>query len=340
MNKKILALAVLGALSGAVAAQSAVTVYGVLDTYYTHDSGGSPAGAVSAIDAGFASLYGSRLGFKGREDLGGGNAALFVAEMGFGGDTGAFDASGTGFGRQAFVGLQGRAGTVKLGRQYNPLFNGGVNYDPFFGGLEGAYSRVISLGAGKRLSNALLYATPDGLGGFNGEAAYGFGEVPGSNVQGRVLALTVGYAAGPFKANLIHNSANNVPPAAATMVTTKNTGVGASYGFGWGTLSILAQHNRNDAAVGGLDNRDLLVGAKLPFGASTVMASYIRHKNHRAIHADTNQVALGYSYGLSKRTTLYTSYARIANDGGASIATPGTPGGIDKQFNTGINHAF
>ncbi|MFS2139352.1 porin [Duganella sp. Dugasp56] len=340
MNRKLLALAVLGTLSGAVAAQSSVTVYGVLDTYYTHDSGGNPAGAVSAIDGGFASLNGTRLGFKGREDLGNGLAALFTAEMGFGGDTGALDASGNGFGRQAFVGLQGSAGVVKLGRQYNPLFNGGVKYDPFLNGLEGAYSRVISLGAGKRLSNALVYATPANLGGFNAEAAFGFGEVPGSNAQGRVLALSVGYAAGPFSTSLIHNSANNVPLAGASMVTTRNTGLGASYRLGWGTLSALYQFNRNDAKLGALDNHDLLLGAALPFGASTVMVSYVRHKNHVVAHADTHQGALGYSYALSKRTTLYASYARIANQGAASIATPGTPGGVDKQFNTGINHAF
>lgn len=340
MRKTILPLLALGALSGAAAAQTSVTVYGVLDTYYTHDSGGNPGGAVSAIDGGFASLTGTRLGFKGREELGNGLSALFTAEMGFGGDTGALDASGTGFGRQSFVGLQGSAGVIKLGRQYNPLFNGGVKYDPFFGGLEGAYNRVISLGAGKRLNNALVYATPTDLAGFNAEAAYGFGEVAGSAAQGRVLALSVGYAAGAFSANLIHNSANNLPPIPQAMVTTKNTGLGASYGLGWGKLSMLYQFNRNDAKVGALGNHDLLLGATLPFDASTVMTSYVRHKNHVLANADTVQVALGYSYRLSKRTTLYASYARIANEGAATIATPATAGGVDRQYNTGINHTF
>ena len=43
---------------------------------------------------------------------------------------------------------------------------------------------------------------------------------------------------------------------------------------------------------------------------------------------------------MSKRTTLYTSYARIANDNAASLATPGSLGGTDKQFNAGVNHTF
>lgn len=340
MKQTLLAIALLAASAGAAVAQTSVTVYGVLDTYYTRDSGGNPAGPTSAIDGGFASLSGTRLGFKGREAIADGLAVVFTAEMGFGADTGAFDATGNGFGRQAFVGLQGKFGALKLGRQYNPLFNGGVKHDPFGGGLEGAYLRVISLGAGKRLNNAVIYSTPASTSGFNAEVSYSLGEVAGHSDQGRVIGTTVGYANGPFSANLIYNNANNVPAAAAAMVTTKNTGLGASYQLGMVKLSSLYQVNTNNAVTGALDTRDLLVGAALPFGASSVMASYILHENRAVGDADTKQIALGYTYSLSKRTILYSSYARIANDGAASIATPGTPGGIDKQFNMGINHTF
>jgi predicted porin len=341
MKRSILAFAVLGAFVQTASAQSSVTVYGILDVYYAHDSGGSPAGPIGSLDSGFASYMPSRLGFKGREDLGGNLAAIYTAEMGFGPDTGAFDASGNGFGRQAFVGLQGNFGVIKLGRQYNPFFNGGVKYDPFIGGLEGAYTRLITLGGGKRLNNAVVYGTPDKLGGFNAEVAYAAGEVPGDSSQGRVLGLTVGYANGPFSTNLIYNDSNNVAATrAAPVINTKNKGMGASYNFGVVNVSGLYQTNTNNAAVSALDTRDLLVGAKLPFGASSVMASYIRHKNRALANADTTQIALGYGYALSKRTTLYSSYARITNDGAASLQTPGTLGGADKQFNAGLNHVF
>jgi predicted porin len=341
MKKSLLAFAVLGAFVQAASAQSNVTVYGIVDVYFAHDRGGSPAGPINSLDSGFASYLPSRLGFKGREDLGGDLAAIFTAEMGFGPDTGTFDASGTGFGRQAFVGLEGKFGVIKLGRQYNPLFNGGVKYDPFIGGLEGAYTRLIALGGGKRLNNAIVYGTPANLGGFNAEFAYAAGEVPGDSSQGRVLGLTVGYAKGPFSTNFIYNDSNNVAATlAGPVVNTKNKGVGASYNFGVVNLSGLYQINTNNAAVAALDTRDLLVGAKLPFGASSVMASYIQHKNRALANADTTQIALGYAYSLSKRTTLYTSYARIENDGAASLQTPGTPGGADKQFNVGLNHVF
>ena len=50
---------------------------------------------------------GSRLGFKGSEDLGGGHSAIFLLENGFQADTGAMGQGGLLFGRQIYVGLQG-----------------------------------------------------------------------------------------------------------------------------------------------------------------------------------------------------------------------------------------
>jgi predicted porin len=341
MKKSILALAIVATVStGACAQQPSVNVYGVVDAYLARDSGSNPAGPTTAIDSAAQSLSGSRLGFRGKEELGGRLAAIFTAEMGFGTDTGNFDATGNGFGRQAFVGLQGDFGTLKLGRQYNPLFNGGYKYDPFAAGMEGYYSRLISLGAGKRLNNAIDYSTPKNLGGFNAEAAYSVGEVAGSSAAGRVIALTTGYERGPFSGNLTYNNTNSIPAlAGGAIVTTRNYGVGASYDFGVLKASGLVQSNRSDAAVA-LDTRDFLLGVKAPFGASAVVLSYIRHENRAAANATTKEIALGYTYGLSKRSILYSSYARIANDIGANLQTPANFGGTARQFNAGINHSF
>lgn len=337
--KRIIAATVLGTLAGISSAQTSVSVYGVLDLYYRHDSGVSPAGSFNSLDSGAASLAGSRLGFKGKEDLGKGLAVIFTAEMGFASDTGAFDGTGVGFGRQAFVGFQGDFGAVKLGRQYNPLFNGGYKYDPFGDAIIGAYSRLIVLGAGKRLNNAVVYETPASLGGFSGQASYSFGEVAGATSQGRVVGLTAGYANGPFATNLIYNNANNIPAVGSPLVNTENTGLGASYNLGVATLSGLYQKNSNDA-VAALDTKDFLLGVKVPFGQGTVMASFIRHKNDAAVNADTDQVALGYTYALSKRTLLHASIARVSNDAGASVQTPGNLGSTAKSLALGINHSF
>jgi len=87
MKKSLLAVAAMTAFAGAAQAQSSVTVYGILDAGYTNGNANftSSAGTttrqnVSRISNSMES--GSRLGFRGTEDLGGGTAANFVFEVG------------------------------------------------------------------------------------------------------------------------------------------------------------------------------------------------------------------------------------------------------------------
>jgi len=92
MKKSLLALAAMGAFVGTAQAQSSVTVYGVMDagvgkSAVTYGVGGANkanqnflGGLSSANGSGMEA--GSRLGFRGVEDLGGGNTAGFVIEVG------------------------------------------------------------------------------------------------------------------------------------------------------------------------------------------------------------------------------------------------------------------
>jgi len=86
MKKSIFAVAAATAFTGAAQAQSSVTVYGLLDVGYTNGDARSSSGSttskqnVSRISNSMES--GSRLGFRGNEDLGGGTSAQFVFELG------------------------------------------------------------------------------------------------------------------------------------------------------------------------------------------------------------------------------------------------------------------
>ena len=116
MKKSLLALAVLTAVSGAASAQSSVTLYGKVDVGLVYDSG-STAGKSLRIDSGITG--GSRIGFKGVEDLGGGLKASFQLETGFCAD-GANGATQPNFctgsnqfmGRQAYGALSGGFGSI------------------------------------------------------------------------------------------------------------------------------------------------------------------------------------------------------------------------------------
>ena len=87
MKKSLLAVAAMTAFAGAAQAQSSVTVYGIIDAGYTNGSASVTTATtttkMNASRIGNSMESGSRLGFRGTEDLGGGTSANFVLEVGF-----------------------------------------------------------------------------------------------------------------------------------------------------------------------------------------------------------------------------------------------------------------
>jgi len=124
MKKSLFALAAVTAFAGAAQAQSSVTVYGILDVGYIGgnervagpDINGNTVNKLNGNTFASSAQSTSRLGFRGREDLGGGMAAFFTIETAvapnsvsniFGGTT-----------RAAFVGLSQKGmGQVAIGMQ-------------------------------------------------------------------------------------------------------------------------------------------------------------------------------------------------------------------------------
>src|SRR5690349_3263419 len=102
-------IAALALACAASHAQTQIKVYGVADAGLVAEFG-APDGNRTGITGGVAS--GSRLGFKGTEDLGGGLSASFVLESGINIDTGTSGQGGVLFGRQAWVGLSGKFGSI------------------------------------------------------------------------------------------------------------------------------------------------------------------------------------------------------------------------------------
>ena len=195
MNKNIIAAAVLAASAGGASAQSAVTIYGIVDAGLVRESGGA-AGTVNKLTSGVGSA--SRIGFRGTEDLGGGMSALFTLETGFRIDTGEVDAAGTIFNRQAFVGLKSKAGMLTLGRQYTPWHQALTQVgDPFGTGYAGSSKNQFpDSGTNVRTSNTIMYTAPV-ISGISADLAYSAGEQAGSNSAGRQFGGSIGYSSGP-----------------------------------------------------------------------------------------------------------------------------------------------
>jgi len=153
MKKTLFALAAVSAFAGTAQAQSSVTVYGILDVGYlvTKGTEGRASTAATTTAAGYvnggtlstsainsSNLATSRLGFRGTEDLGNGNRAGFVAEIGLtptsNGFSGSSNSVSTPMGstyvnnssvldsRQMFASLGRKGlGEIRIGRQYTPV---------------------------------------------------------------------------------------------------------------------------------------------------------------------------------------------------------------------------
>lgn len=330
MKKSLLALAALGTLAGTASAQTALTVYGIVDAGIVSERGG-PQGSVLKLSSGVQN--GTRLGFRGIEDLGGGLSARFVLETGIAADTGGFNQGNLAFARQAFVGFSGTNwGSVTLGRQYTPHYLAIADIDPFAVGLAGNALNLMSTVI--RMSNTIKYSSAN-WGGFNGEAAYGFGEVAGDNTANRQIGASVGYTNGPIIAKLAYHTAYDL----AGINAFRTILLGAKYDFGPAAASLAYGANRGVATI---DSRDWMVGVSVPFGASTLLASYVRKDDRTIANQDAHQWALGYTYAVSKRTNFYTSYGNISNDNGArfTVGNAIDPGTGDKAFNVGVRHSF
>lgn len=325
----VLPFAMLATAGGMAQAQSAVTVYGLIDLGIVHESGG-PAGSATKMESGITA--GSRIGFKGTEDLGSGLSAHFQIESGFGADTGVLNQGGLMFGRQAFVGVTGGFGTVNLGRQYNPLTNVLATIDPFGQGYEGTTTNIVVYPT--RMDNTIYYTTPS-MRGLVGEVAYGAGEVAGQSQANRQIGLALSYTQGPVYAALVHHRIGDATGANENRITL----VGGSYAFGPATVALSYNVNKDDVAI---DSDDTLVGLTLPFGASKVMLSWIRHNDKTVRQQDSRQLAIGYAYTLSKRTMLHASYGRIDNRNGAPFTVGNSieVGTGDRGLAAGIVHAF
>lgn len=388
MQKKIIALAVAAMASGAAFAQSNVTVYGIADMGYNYSSGSEAKAAGNATGVGAAKLKsrsgvdsglqsGSRLGFKGTEDLGNGLSALFTYEMGLNVDQGTSGQGSKTFGRQAFVGLTGGFGTVLAGRVYTPQFGLVTKVDPFGTGTVGDVSfgrGVYTMATGRlighalvqqnesavgkldgtntageiRLDNVIAYVTPT-FGGFNVIAAYtkeGIADeertVKGAkNADHTVWAINPNFTYG----NLFVGANYHRVKRDDLDATSKVWDLGATYDFGVAKLHAL--YGQAKDSVGALDvsNKDKkwMVGASAPIGKFTVMASYSRLKSNgdvASIDGDkASKWALGSTYALSKRTNLYAAYAKLSTNDSAEgeFSVGGTGGALSGNYTTGLN---
>ena len=345
MKKSLLALAALTAFAGAASAQSSVTLFGIVDLNLRRVDNGSAPALTTQNQDGIAS---SRLGVRGIEDLGGGLKAGFWLEGGIGADTGAQGGSNgvsaVNWNRRSTVSLIGDAfGEIRLGRDYTPSFWNQTVFDVFGTNGVGSHINAFStLGSGAitqvRANNAFGYFLP-AMGGLYGQVMLTASEAvsPAANVYYKGFRL--GYSAGPLNIAGAYGVTDT-----ATSDDYKDVNLGVSYTMGVATL--YGQYGKQ--TWGSADQKRYYVAVAVPMGAATLKASYSKFDGS-ADSLDATQIALGVVYDLSKRSSLYATYARLDNGGnnatGAKFTIGGGAAGIkggeaSTGFEFGVKHAF
>ena len=350
MKRSLIALAALAVVSAA-SAQSSVTMFGVVDAAVSIGNGDT-SNKTALTNSSYNS---SRFGVRGVEDLGGGLKASFHLEAGVQNDNGAAAATNTNnqatggalagmngsqgltFNRKSVVSVMGGMGELRLGRDYTPQFWSFTVFDPFGTNGVGTTQALNSSAGGftiVRASNSIGWKSPN-WGGFGIWAQTYLGENASSAASqaGDGAAIRLSYANGPFSVAL---ATSKTTTGATTDVTSTN--VALSYDLR--VVQLMGFYN-TDSNTGLADVKGWTLGALIPAGPGTVRVALSNSDN--GIGAKTDKFAVGYVYDMSKRTSLYGTFASLSNSGAAAQALNGaaTPaGGSSTGVDLGIKHTF
>jgi len=354
MNKKLMAVAVAGALAAPATVLAQVQIYGRANLGFDNYS----ATGATAANQDFKSRNrvfdnSSRLGFRGTEDLGGGLRALFLIESGVNIDTGSQNSqagvtnASTGFlaSRDSYVGLEGNWGRVTFGRQsiywvQGVIAQSGANYINVDVATTGALGRVV--GPTARTSNVMAYNSPT-VNGFNATVSY----APNSEAAGAGVTATnakiygvTGRYSGIVNAQVDYAVNESATPAAGPAQKLSGLKVGVGYPYAPGAqIAVVFISEKNDnlaAAVAGfaaagdsVKANAVIVNWEHTFGNIQALAELGKVQKAKGCSGTgcDNTESTGFMvagrYLFSKRTAAYASYNRITNKDNATWDTSG-----------------
>jgi GBP family porin len=345
--KKVVIAGVLGlGIPAASFAQSSVTLYGIIDEglTFTTNQAGHRNYQLSAIG-----LQASRWGLRGTEDLGNGLSAIFVLENGFDPTNGTLGQGGRMFGRQAYVGLSNRYGTVTAGRQYGPVvdsfqiltINGGLAGPLFAHPLDNDDTDNTY-----HSNNSIKYRLPN-IGGLTGSFQYAFSNAAGDFANNRMWGSGLNYANGPFMVAATYESFDNPGVHSGgtanangavvdgSIASSRQTiaGLGGSYTFGPAKVGFTWTRTQffNVGATGnsGISYRFNNYETNLTYRFTPAAVGALMYTYTTANIADPtsgdrqskiHQVGGLFDYNLSKRTDVYTALVYQHAAGGALFA--------------------
>ncbi|MBP8169649.1 MAG: porin [Azonexus sp.] len=327
---------------------SLATFYGKLDLFAEANWGGS-TGSRLAMESG--GMNGSRVGVKGASDLSGNVKLVYTLEAGFFGNNGRPAQSSGGntrlFGRQAYVGVEGRLGKLTFGRQYSPYFLETIRFDSF----ENGYGSPTNDGNVKpgptRYDSAVVYAAPK-YQGFSGMGMVALGGKTGKSDE-NALGLSLNYTQGPLGLGVSYLNDNHNAYASQR---TRFAFAGGSYQIGKvKIMGGLAGANISPDQGVASEWRSWFIGSRIDVTSSgQLWLNYGEGHTRDAPVSDRGLVyAAAWMETINLQTKAYLAYSRHLNDPAAAFAPSGTgaydyytvsPGDTANGLALGIQYTF
>ncbi|HSV79411.1 MAG TPA: porin [Ramlibacter sp.] len=358
MGAMVAAIASLAA--GPALAQSAVTIYGIVDTGVESVTNVGPTRSRVTRMPSLTGSLPSRLGYRGSEDLGNGYSGVFVLEQGFAPDTGALNQSGRAFGRQAYVGLGTPWGTLSLGRQYSQIFYSLIG-DTMGPNIYTA-SLLDTYLANARWDNSIAWR--GSFGPVTAGATYSLGRdtvapVPAGGCAGesttdskacRGMSAALQYATQQWGVALALDRQVGGAGAGSPLPSSSQTDSRASLsGFTrMGAVRLGAGLIRRNNEASPAPRSDFwFLGGNYALGPWLFDAQYGRI-NVRSSADDASVVSMRAMYNFSRRSAAYVTLGRMINrgnatftiDGGVPAGSAPAPGVDQTGFMVGIRHSF
>lgn len=325
---------------------SSVTVHGLVDTVVRRATNVSATGdADTTMEDGL--ITGSRLGFRGVEDLGDGLRAAVTLESGFDPSTGTSlqatpvadygqeAASPRFWGREIHVALRNNRGGVTLGRQYTTAHQIAARFQPQGNPNNTALSAFSSHHIARQ-DNVVRLDTR--LGDVELLATRTLGEQASSSSANASWSLGAGYTNGDLSLGGYVQQMNN----RAGTEKRKIVGAGGNYKFN-PIFALFIGYMQRSSEASPQENKVVAIGTNIELTPTTTASiEYFddRQSGSAALEGSRKVGWVTANYRFSRRTDIYAFIDRNRVSGGyAKPAFMGTSG-TQTALSLGLRHRF
>ena len=345
-NTTILALLASTMIASAAGAQTKTTAP-VLNFYGNVDAAvqNYDNGVDSLIRAGDGGLSTSRLGFKGNSPDLGGIQFNFQLEGGLKANTatlGSTTNTGQVFAREAWVGVSGSAGEVRLGTTDLSMAGEIDTLSWQFGNFSNMPVNGAAIEIGTDASNVIKYISPN-IGGLQLQAGYaGNSSSATTDAKSDITSGSVTYSAGAAKIGVGYATKK----AATSVGETDAKSIGGSYDFGKVAVGAAYIYGDN-STTSDVKSTANVYSVRVPLDNNGLAAHAVYATAKDGAQTTANE-GTGYTLGLTKTfapgASVYAAYSRVDNDANSTMYLNGMTApsaGKDPSLVTvGINYAF